>query len=352
MKRKLEKYTSKKQGVPLHRLQLLDDGRFDFKTDEIDAIISALREYSSCKKPRNASKANSDSPSTPHPQPMSMGPPMEGMPRPHPAAATSSDQIVAQSTTVATDGSMLDMGRFKIPQYSDVAASNIMAAVPSPEITFDLSPLNSKGVGNFVNGFFSPNAQGSEFSPHLNLHGSTPLFSIAQDPFMRTPFGGNPNDPFLQSPHREPNRKLFASTSTKKNESGSREYNFAEVAVSPILDFRSAKSLAPRRSYFTRESLESPIEGLVRHVAPCPTMQSKICLGVVPLKAAMSITPSSISQRTPVDIAIATPSIAGSAPASLSELITLHHQSSDKPSIPSKRHLFQDTGTAKRNCAV
>jgi hypothetical protein len=72
MKRKLEKYTSKKQGVPLHRLQLLDDGRFDFKTDEIDAIISALREYSSCKKPRNASKANSDSPSTPHPQPMSM----------------------------------------------------------------------------------------------------------------------------------------------------------------------------------------------------------------------------------------------------------------------------------------
>ena len=349
MKRKLEKYTSKKQGVPLHRLQLLDDGRFDFTTDEIDTIISALRENSSCKKPR-AFKANSDSPSTPYPQQTSMGPPMEGMPRSHPAAANSSRQFVAQSTTVATDGSMPDMGRFKMSQHPDVATSN-MEAVPSPEITFDLSPLNSKGVGNFVNGFFSPNAQDSVFSPNINLNGSTPLFSIAQDPFMRTPFGGNPNDPFLQSPHREPNRKLFASTSTKKNESGSREYNFAEVAVSPILDFRSAKSIAPRRSYFTRESLESPIEGLVRHVAPCPTMQSRICLGVVPLKAAMSITPSSISQRTPVDMAIATPSIAGSAPSSLSVLSALHQQSSNKPSIPPKRHLFQNTSTAKRNRA-
>jgi len=346
MKRKLEKYTSKQQGVPLHRLQLLDDGRFDFTMDEIDAVICVLRENS---KPRNVSKANSDSssPSTPFPQKTSMGPPMEGMPRSNPATANSSRQFVAQSTTVATDGSMPDMDRFKMSQHPDVATSNT-EAVPSPEITFDLSPLNSKGVGNFVNGFFSPNAQVSVFSPNINLNGSTPLFSIAQDPFLRTPFGGNPNDPFRQSPHREPNRKLFASTSNKKNENGSSGCNFAEVAVSPILDFRSAKSVAHRRSYFTRESLESPIEGLVRHVAPCPTMQDRICLGVVPLKAAMSITPSSIAQMTPVDIAIATPSIAGSAPISFSVLDASHHQSSNEPSIPPKRHLFQDT-TAKRH---
>jgi hypothetical protein len=162
---------------------------------------------------------------------------------------------------------------------------------------------------------------------------------------MNTPFGANPNDPFLQTPQLEPKRKLFASKSMNRAETYNNGGLFAEVAISPILDIRSVQSTAPRRNYFTLESLESPIHSLVHHhVSSHPMSQETPCLGIVPLKTSISTKNLALTKTTPVDIAIATPSVAGSACASaLSSQNVSIPNSSTLSVVASQRHLFQES---------
>jgi len=358
MKRKIEKYMSKKQKLPVHSVRLLPDGRFDYSMDEMNAVLAAVRSNPSSTskllpKKRSAKKVASSK----QQQPGSMGPPMhsgtQGASEASTAtvahgnpAANSIDPIHPSqtSTYVAIDGPMPGMGRFKMSPNPDIGTSNVQLR-SSPEITLDLSPLNNKAAGNFSNNFFSPYVQGIPlFSPNADCNGSTPLCTITQDPFMNTPFGTNPNDPFLRSPQPEPKRQLFASTSMMLGETYNNGNKLSEVAVSPILDVRSVQNTVSRRSYFTRESLESPIQSLVHRVASHPTSQERICLGVVPLKTSISTTFVVVPKNTPVDIAITTPSIAGSAcPNALSSLNASLLKSNAVPSIAPQRHLFQDS---------
>lgn len=356
MKRKIEKYMSEKQKVPLQSIRLLPDGRFDYSMDEIDAVLAVVRltsSSSSSSKKRSAHKTVSSASSKKKQQQSgSMGPPMHNGTQLATvalgyttASSLNSNHPIQTFTTVATDGEMPAMGDYKMSPHPDMAISNVQLGL-SPEITLDLTPLNNKAVGTFSNTFFSPYLQGAPlFSPQASFNRSTPLCTIAQDPFMNTPFGANPNDPFLQTPQLEPKRKLFASKSMNRAETYNNGGLFAEVAISPILDIRSVQSTAPRRNYFTLESLESPIHSLVHHhVSSHPMSQETPCLGIVPLKTSISTKLLALTKTTPVDIAIATPSVAGSACASaLSSQNVSIPNSSTLSVVASQRHLFQES---------
>ena len=390
MRRKIEKFLSEKQGVSLKNIRYLPDGRYDFMGD-LEGVLAAVRGTSIVVVPSvNGKKGNSSSADAKDesmeafptddddviPQPPlapmvvpSMYQGKENYPHldidmdPHCAMQITEDSFNLSPRMSSTKKRVSSMNPFG---DEDLALSPAFLADLSP-------PPNASGGQNsnhikdtFSNDLFSPGDKStSMFSPaglhmmNMHMNGMTPLSSIVQDNFVKTPFGSNGNDPFLFSPQRELNRKLFA-TSTKKphfsnvsmnnvSMNSQSELRLAEVSVSPIIDMASVKkSHSRRRSYFTRESLEGPIQSLSTSYTPQTTsLHGSICLGIVPLKASMSVTPSTTAQRTPVDVPIATPSVAGSAytNADLSLSSTLGKSIGESESSAPKRHLFSSEET-------
>ncbi len=354
MRRKIEKYLSEKQGVKIKKIRYLPDGRFDFMGD-IEGVLAAVRGSNSSNRNKSTNKKKTARVPPPapimreHEAPMSIPsvPDMTPYPPRHTAPLgphqhnIHKENVPRQSHHPALtrpgpgfdiDGHEMEQQRFnRTPgtqikksdgDFADLnfSPSTMMMNLSPPYTQTSRDQSSSEIQDTFSNGLFSPSGRSpAMFSPSaLHVNGMSPL----SDNFMKTPF--------KFSPQPELNRKLFAkpdvetdSDSNKKN----KRSRLAEVSVSPIIDMTSMKkSNSRKRCFFNQESLKTPLQNLRSHNMVPTSSQNNVCLGVVPLQAAMSITPSLMTQQTPVDLPYATPSVAGSA-------VTTSHPASNMASI-------------------
>lgn len=335
MRRKIEKYLSEKQGVKIKQIRCMQDGRFDFMGDT-EGVLAAVRGAN--VHPRNKNSSRSDrkkaimAPRREHEPPMSIPsvPRMSPYPPRQTAPLVSHNQNACKEIAlqqghypapvpsglgIDIDGQILSEQRFNLTpgvqrkkrgDFADLkfSPSTMMMNLSPPFMQPLQNQSNSAIKDTFSNSLFSPRGKSpAMFSPSaLNVNGMTPL----SDNFMKTPF--------KFSPQPELNRKLFTKSDAENDTESNRNIKsrLAEVSVSPIIDMTSVKKpLSRRRCFFSQESLKTPLQSLSSHDVVPSSSQSSICLGVVPLQAAMSTTPS--LTQTPVDLPFATPSVVGSA---------------------------------------
>lgn len=354
MKKKIEKYLADRKGIPMECLELLPDGRFDFMGD-IDGVLAAVRD----KAPSSRLLFKVDGNKSAKGQLQSVAALNQPLTSQHyvmpqvvnsslvvtqrapvinvPAPNNSIEFHKSQNTHgvfhrrhpthlprhIASRNSTSKNGKQRDTLTSSSKSSPMLSSLPNK--TMSHSPTNSKGGDTL---FPLDAERGTIFSPSLNVRGMSPLSSDAHASFGMTPVGSNPNINFLASPMSETNRKLFQST-TKANVFWS-SFHLAEVTVSPIIDVTSVNN--SKGAYFAEESRSS---------------EHSACRGVVPLKAAMSDTPLIDSQNTPINLPIATPSIAGSVdPIVTTKRLSL---AEDEAPAPLKRHLFDDKPSVKKS---
>jgi hypothetical protein len=253
-----------------------------------------------------------------------------------PAPNTSMDYLTPQDklgvyhqphqTRLQRHGSSIDTAHNIENQLGMAPSSSEESPTLSSSLDGAINYSPSNGKGKEI--FFSPDTErDSILSPSVHLSGMSPLSSVAQTSFGMTPVGSNRNNNFLSSPMPDANRKLFQSTS--KIDVFQSSNNLSEVTISPIMDVTSMSDT--KRAYFSAASYGH---------------KQGICLGIVPLKAAMSDTPFTIVQNTPSNLPIATPSIAGSAdPRTTTKKLSLVEKEAP---APLKRHLFDDRPCAKK----
>ncbi len=365
MRRKIEKYLSEKQGVDVKNICYLPDGRFDFMGD-INGVLAAVRgssagggrgsRTSKAEKKRKAlTEAGAVANKKMLPLPLQVPsahmnlPPKQyvpcahihshphthphALPHPHPHAhphphylATNKENYPPHplSVNMQKPNSTLTPKRNVGPNIKEESlSSSLLPLNPfeddgalSPSLMMNLSPQNSspetltdmrKDV--FSSSLLSPapsKKEASVFSPPACE--MTPL-SMVRDNLVKTPL--EDSGPFLFSPEPELNRKLF-TTGDSEVKDDKRCYKPTEVAVSPI-HFSMQKSDIVPKSYFTKESLEGPIEILnIDDSSEQHTPVSQNCLAVVPLKTSMNLASRVTSNMTPPDLPIATPSVNGS----------------------------------------
>lgn len=375
MRRKIEKYISEKQGVKVKNIRYLADGRFDFMGD-VKGVLDAVRGSNvnarvkganRTDKKKSSSQVRRDkekpmsipevprmNPYPSHPHPSHPPPhilqqrPNRGMGLPHPHYPPRTPA----SLGIDIDGQMPEP-KFNFTPGMDTKKDDGFPVFSPNNMTMNLSPpflpaeteSNSDIKDTFSHNLFSPgNKSPSMFSPNMNE--MTPF----SENFMKTPFTANANDLFLFSPQPELNRKLFAKLDVENsgNNDITMQPKLAKVSVSPIIDMTSVKkSNTRKRSFFNQESLKTPLQCLSSHVVPPSqsSSQSGICLGLVPLQAAMSASLSMMTQQTPMDLPFATPSVIGSAVARSDSfsgvLSSVDKTTQEVPSAVPKRDLFE-----------
>lgn len=362
MKKKIEKYLADKIGVTIECLELLPDGRFDFMGD-IDGVLAAVRDKTPTS--RTTYKAESKKiQSYPVGSSVAVNQPIADQLNTEPQVVRSALDISQNAPSVSgLNTSMNDLSSYNLfhqhqpqilPQcptsnetaskvdhsYETILDNNIEKDgnlfTSSPHMSMMFSPQNAKERERL----FSPCEEGdSIFSPSIDVHGMTPLSPIVRHALGNTPMDSNLTHSTLTSPTSELNRKLFQSTMKVKSE---RHFSdLAEVSISPIIDVTSIKKSVRKNPFFTEESLHNRIETLSENTSVQIEPNDSVCLGIVPLKAAMSITPYTFAQNTPIHFAIATPSLAGSADprCTSNKKLSLVHEAAP---APLKRHLFSN----------
>ncbi len=285
MRRKIEKFLAKKQGVDESSIRYTEDGRFDFMGD-VEGVLAAVRgkdilskgKKSDRKSSRKSAKKNRKEEHKMHPIGMPMylpyPPPYPGMP-PHPmyphdgmmphmhhpyaskpvpgttstAAKPTSDKLPLAPKPPTTQKTPMSMSPKK--------TSSSEESVSTPFINMSITPgasssrrSESTGYSSSRKSIFDSPAQKSGLdyglsSPGmLNIHGMTPL-STLKDTFA-TPYG----------------TRMFSDLSPEDNISLNKAL-FAEDSKTP-----SYKSRTPRQMKFSfgnQESISSFISDMRHH---------------------------------------------------------------------------------------
>ena len=341
MRRKIEKYLSRKQGVDEANIRYLDDGRFDFMGD-LAGVLQAVRGKEGTQKgrgrvDRRKKKENSNK-----------GKDKNTIDNKGKSEQSKNSQDkenkgfncskIVQNRGKSNHGRSFGANLTHTPSrptfekdsalqplsISDVGfiSPNFMMSVTPKELKSGYRSSIQKGL--FPTDLLSPSSRGNFkklFSPDLSMGGMTPL-SISRDDFVKTPFsGGEPlrlfsprNSTFKSDlnktlfptvPLSGKKRKLEFGHSSSKVHSG--DAKLREVAVSPILQNPKARKTTSKRRNFFHD-----IEAIERGSSSNDYnfwRENKRSIGIFPLTASMEATPS---RRTPTHLPIPTPSIAGS----------------------------------------
>jgi hypothetical protein len=344
MRRKIEKYLSRKQGVDEANIRYLDDGRFDFMGD-LAGVLQAVRGKESNqrgrgrvdKRKKKETNGNNDK-NCKDKHDIDNKVTSDQSKNLYDKENISNSSKNVQGKGKSNNGRSFGANLTQTPSRANFEKDSVLQPLSISDVGF-ISPnfMMSVTPKEFRSGYkssvqkeafstdlLSPNARGNFkklFSPDLSMGGMTPL-SISRDDFVKTPFsGGEPlrlfsprNSAFKSDlnktlfptvPLSGKKRKLDFGDSSSKMQSG--DAIFREVAVSPILQNPKArKTYAKRRNFF--QDIES-IEGEASSDDYNLSKESNRSIGIFPLTASMEATPS---RRTPTHLPIPTPSVAGS----------------------------------------
>eukprot|EP00554_Chaetoceros_debilis_P014251 CAMPEP_0194122100 /NCGR_PEP_ID=MMETSP0150-20130528/49255_1 /TAXON_ID=122233 /ORGANISM="Chaetoceros debilis, Strain MM31A-1" /LENGTH=693 /DNA_ID=CAMNT_0038814803 /DNA_START=175 /DNA_END=2252 /DNA_ORIENTATION=+ len=336
MRRKIEKFLSEKQGVGVKNICLLPDGRFDFMGD-IEGVLSAVRGNSgSSRGPRGQRMKREDRKRKIMADPMQSAqvqmkkahPTLNNGPTPYPPPnsqfmMSNKENYPHQNVLVHKQGYSASPGMGTY--HNDTTFMDAFEDVGSlsPTMMLNLSPTNPNGGitkddknDNFSSSLLSPAPVDKEASMFNSSHCEMTPLSMVRDNLVKTPLGESNSfffSPKPNSPEPELSRKLFETSESEVKVERFQKAN--EVAVSPIhFSLMTKKDDIVRKSYFTEKSLEGPIKSLNHDFTAqsTPLSRDSICLGVVPLSTSMSAASSLMTRTTPIDLPIATPSVAGS----------------------------------------
>jgi len=318
MRRKIEKFLAKKQGVAEGgKLRYLADGRFDFM-DDINGVLGAVRGKDSSGKAKRKREKKINALNQKNMQPnkdtalktkldkndFDIDDPFK-----YPIGETNNNENMhifegrsaIQSTRDRKFGDVYAQspaGHLHMSQPSSYhkTLSKSMGNLLSPGMMMNATPKSSYRKGrpqvSFLSSPTSPEGSNGLFSPYdFSLKGMTPL-SISRETLLKNPLSGAGFDIF--SPDSEINRNLFSFAKEMPN--NPKEF---EVVASPIL--KSPMTIqSKRRKFFTDEALEDPVHVLSTSIEPASVSMSQdsICLGIVPLKMSKaSVTPGSVDRR-------------------------------------------------------
>ena len=316
MRRKIEKYLARKQGVEEGKIQYLDDGRFDFMGN-LDGVLAAVRgkDGSGRSKRKNDKKkgttnnkvmknnilsvSRSKDPASNeiHGQgQFKYGPPVGSN-----ESNKENKDMNSRRQGVRYSGEKRFGDVYALSPHNHFQASRPMPqqnissklmddiCLLSPGFIMSSSPKRkSKQNVEKSHTLQSPGPQkglSSLFSPNLSINGMTPL-SVSRDNLMKTPLSNAGFNIF--SPDLEINRNLFSCTKATSDEQPSSKT--LEVAVSPILKLPLNIPASKRRRYFTDRSLESPV-GLFEGSSTSNLMSqdSSKYLAIVPLRTSKAV---------------------------------------------------------------
>ncbi len=303
MRRKIEKYLARQQGVDEGKIKLTDDGRYDFM-DDLEGVLSAVRgkigrggkkrksdlvkkfvnhaKKSVKLKVSNLEKENGYDSSS-----LSMKENMKQMkhnvhfsgdrrvlgdvhhltpkPRNHQICEQSRD-----STTLNDDICLLS------PEFM------MKSSTPHSSVFQSRGQMRNIGTKDSFQGLFSPHLVGinNDISP----------FSAEGGQYLSSTNG-------IFSPEAVINRNLFSCPNASID--GFSRNNMPEVSASPIIMSPLHMSESRKRRYFTDQSLDDPIKSLnfTTTPAPVPLSQGSDCLGIVPLRMSKAVTPDDSGDR-------------------------------------------------------
>ena len=285
MRRKIEKFLAKEQGVDEGKVKYLEDGRFDFMGN-IEGVLAAVRG----KDGNGRSKRKSiDSKKK------------EGSNKIAKKNKTKNREKAKKVFDLLSSSQKENIytNRSHYPQHIETelrlspkisGLSHSTFELLSPELALGSTPRQlsshmhkrenigafpSPGINKAIDGFFSP--------PGFGMNGMTPLSSVFRDKVMKTPVGNA--DLNIFSPDIGVNRNLFSCTKEPKEE----KRNITQVAVTPIVKEISELN---RRRYFTNETLEEPIKKF--QTTSAPLTKADECIEIVPLQMAKPHTPYNI----------------------------------------------------------
>ena len=325
MRRKIEKYLARQQGVEEGKIRYLDDGRFDFMGN-LEGVLAAVRgkdgsgrskrksvetkkkglgnmlpkykrskeinstgaRSGACDFVPSSDKENIDFNSNRHRRPL------------HFSAEKLSSSFLP-SLSPHKGRTPLSSSKSNYLDSSTKLLGEIGLFSPSgPNMSSTTSPFNSSsnhkskyssssspGIQKTIEGFFSPPGG-------LSIHGMTPL-SVSRDNIIKTPLSNA--DLNIFSPEMGINRNLFSCT---KQESRGAEASITDakeeetkplkVAVTPIAKQISKKN--QKRRFFTDEALEKPIKMFETSLSlQPPTTSLDGCIEIVPLQLSKAVTP-------------------------------------------------------------
>ena len=294
MRRKIEKYLARTQGVEEGKAQTLEDGRFDFMGN-LNGVLAAVRgkdgsgrskrksnSKSKASNPKNTKGSKSkDIPPT-NKQPSSSSSDNKennGMKPKHPPVQYRSERRFGDEYSLSPQRRSKNPMPSQKQHFCSKLINDISLLSPGFMLASSPNPSNF-GNGKSKHKLQSPSVQrglGDIFSPDLNINGMTPL-SVSRDNLAKTGFN-------IFSPDLDINRNLFSCSKACPDETSK---TMLEVSVSPILRSPQNVPESKRRKYFTDESLEGPVESFEKTTAPANISLSRddsVCLGVVPLKA-------------------------------------------------------------------
>jgi hypothetical protein len=295
MRRKIEKFLAKQQGVEEGDLKHLKDGRFDFMGD-VESVLSAVRGKDGVGRPRHNSvkkkKVDSKKRST----------------KKKTKAKTNNNNQSSnkmsgtkQSTSNQNEENMganqIQKG-LKRPAPGESGLGDLYRFLPTGGLTPQRNQDCTKIMDNI--GLFSPefNMNSPKFS-NIGLHkpsskstpkelgdifspGMTPL-PVSRDNFMETSLSNA--DLNIFSPEIDVSRSLFSCPNEKPKEVPTIAL---KVAVSPILQSPKKIPFSKRRKFFTDESLVQSFDG--SKAQPISSSQSSsICLGMVLLQTSKAV---------------------------------------------------------------
>jgi hypothetical protein len=243
MRRKIEKYLAKKQGIDEASLRYTEDGRFDFMGD-VDGVLAAVRgkdtfgrgKKSDRKARKSSAKKSRHGDHSMHPLgmpmylPYAMAPPYPGMHHP----MYSHDSMVSHMghsypSKPISNGASSTAASDKVPlapkpvtaQKLDMAVSpkgsTIQDGVSTPFVNLKLSGTKGGSFSSSRKSFFdSPSTKstpeyGLSSPGMLNIHGMTPL-STLKDTFA-TPYGTQMFSELSPEDNLSLNKALFADDS-------------------------------------------------------------------------------------------------------------------------------------------
>lgn len=357
MRRKIEKYLARKQGVDETNIQYLDDGRFDFMGD-LEGVLNAVRgkdgnggrrkdkrkkepDDKENSKPKKFIKINKTCSNQ-----LSLKPTKPGITR------ANDNEGLVQKNCMSND--LITKKRIHVEESDENESNNLFAfsnrrvgqsrkrerdsikTLPSNNFGIKMDPGSLRKIGppnNFPHGhdsvLESPSNRDkggkNKFqmikSPgDFSMSGLTPL-SLSKDNLIKTPFSSGGALRLFSPPIElkdDLNRALFFNSSGVKNNKeaptnapsiGSKEISkvtpssictkLRQVIVTPILQYPFPENYETRRSFFTEGKKDLNEE----------TQSQCVSLGVIPLTASLAATPRHVENFLQ-HVAIPTPSVA------------------------------------------